>query len=381
MLTGESAVESGVITMRGRRRTLLAALLAGLLLVSSCSLIPYSTKASLGLVNEHIAYFDNVAGLYDGNDVAVLGMPIGRVLSVEPQGTRVKVVLAVDKNIDLPKDVRAAIVNTSIVTTRHIELTPAYTGGDKLGSSDQIGSQELNLAPVEIGTLFDSIDSMIDELSAGDGQEQGALANLIDLSAEIADGNGQALNEALTALAQAGRVGADNADAIGQILNSFATITTALTDNYPKMLTFSNTVTQVSEMLGDQSTGLVATLGNLNQTLENTSQFLAANSGTLGVSLNRLTSLAVNLSDYSRQVVEAVDLGPLLFQNLANSVSAEQGAWRASVLTDKSLLDNELLLTLCRNLNIQEDGCRTGQLLDFGPDLGVFSALMELSKE
>src|SRR5690606_13611578 len=100
--------------------------------VTGCSLVPATWKAAFGQAKTVTAYFDDASGIFEGNDVAVLGMPVGRVTSVEPQGTRVKVKLTVDNDIDVPADVTAAIVNTSIVTTRHVELSPTYKSGPKL---------------------------------------------------------------------------------------------------------------------------------------------------------------------------------------------------------------------------------------------------------
>lgn len=365
-------------TRRWRTATAGAAVAAAATLtLSSCSLIPTGVQTAVGAAQTYTAYFDSAAGLYEGNDVAVLGMPVGRVVSLHPEGTRVKVELAVNSDISIPADATAAIVNTSIVTTRHIELTPVYTGGDKLAVG---GTLAHTASPVEIGTLFDSIDALVDNLKGEPGGEQ-PIADLVDIAAGVADGNGDRLREALTALEKAGKVGADNADGLGQILRTISELTSALTANYPKMLALSNSVTQVSEMLGDQSVGLQATLDNVNSALQNTAEFLEGNAGNVSSSMTGLAALASNLSDYSRQLVDTIDMGPLLFQNLANSISAEQGAWRTQVLLDKSLVDNELLSRFCEAINLQKNGCRTGQLNDFGPDLGIYSALLELSKK
>lgn len=368
--------------MRGttRSRRALAALaltVAGGLAVTGCSLVPATWTAAAGQANTVTAYFEDAAGIFEGNDVAVLGMPVGRVTSVVPQGTRVKVQMTVDNSVDVPADVTAAIVNTSIVTTRHIELTPTYTEGPKLVDGGTIEHTE---APVEIGTLFDSIDRIVKSMS-GDAPGEGPIADFVDVTSGIASGNGDKLRVALDALSKAGKLGADNGDALTSIIVSLSALTTALTDNYPKMKQFSASMTQVSDMLGDQSVGLVATLADLNRTLQNTSEFLASSSGTISSSTGRLAALAANLSDFSREVVETIDVAPLLFQNLSNSVSAEQGAWRAQVLLDKSLLDNEMLNKLCNVLNMNQKGCDTGQLKDFGPDLGIYSGLLELSKK
>ncbi len=328
---------------------------------------------------EVTAYFDNVAGLYVSNDVAVLGMPVGQVTAVEPQGDRVKVTMTIDNDVPVPADATAAIVNTSIVTTRHVELTPpAYEGGPRLEDGSVLKETK---APVSVGgELFDAIDGLVVSLK-GEGPGSGPLADMIDItSGGIATGNGEEIRAALDQLGQASNVVSGNSDALVDIIETIEGLTTTLVKNYPKMTAFSKSVNEVSELLGSQSPGLVATLRNLNQTLQNTTAFLQNNTNTISVSFDRLAALTANLSDYSRQVVETIDVGPLLFQNLGNSISAEQGTWRAQVLLDKSLVDNELLAEFCEAINLQKDGCRTGKLKDFGPDMGIYSAMLELTK-
>lgn len=344
--------------------------------VSGCSFIPADWKVGLGQAIEVTAYFDNVAGLYESNDVAVLGMPVGQVTKVEPQGNRVKVTFTINKDVPVPAEATAAIVNTSIVTTRHIELSPAYEGGPKLEDG---GVVKQTKAPVSVGELFDSIDQLVVALG-GDGNGAGPLADMIDITSGIASGNGQAIREALNQLGSASEVVSGNSDTLRQLVITIQGLTSKLVANYPKMTAFSNSINQVAMLLREQSPGLLATLGDLNTALQNTTSFLQNNTGTISSSLGRLAALAANLSDFSRQVVETIDLGPLLFQNLSNSVSAEQGAWRAQVLLDKSLLDNELLAKFCETINLHKDGCRTGKLKDFGPDLGIYSGLLELTK-
>lgn len=362
----------------GLRRPILliGVALLGILGLSGCSMIPGSWKAAVGQAIEVTAYFDNVAGLYVSNDVAVLGMPVGQVTAVEPQGERVKVTMTIDSDVPVPADATAAIVNTSIVTTRHVELSPAYDGGPKLEDGSVLKETK---APVSVGELFDAIDGLVVALK-GEGEGPGPLAEMIDITSGIATGNGEEIRAALDELGGASDVVAGNSDALVDILETIEGLTTTLVQNYPKMTAFSESVNQVSQLLGDQAPGLLATLANLNQTLQNTTVFLQNNTNTMSVSFDRLAALTANLGDYSRQVVETVDVGPLLFQNLSNSISAEQGAWRTQVLLDKTLLDNELLAEFCEAINLQKDGCRTGKLKDFGPDLGIYSAMLELTK-
>ncbi|HEY9314124.1 MCE family protein [Williamsia sp.] len=360
------------------RRTIIvvAVLLTTALVGSGCSLIPEGWKHAAGQSIKLTAYFDSVAGLYVDNDVSVLGMPVGRVLSITPQGEHVKVEFTVDTDVPIPADATAAIINTSLVTTRHIELSPTYAEGAKLKDGDTVAKAK---APVEIGTLFDSVDNLVQEFQS-DPDGNGPLGDMLTISAGIFGDNGQRMKTAIEELSKFAQVGVDNGDALVEVIKNMSALTTELVDNYPKMTAFSASLTEVSQMLGEQSPGLQATLEALNQTLNNTATFLETNTSTLSGAMGRLAGLISNLSDYSRQLVDTIDVAPLAFDNLANSVSTEQGAWRAQLLVDKSLLDNELLSTFCEAINLHADGCRTGKLKDFGPDLGVFSALVELNK-
>ncbi|MFW0789581.1 MlaD family protein [Gordonia sp. CPCC 205333] len=79
--------------------------------------------------------FRDAVGLYPGNKVTMLGIQVGRVDQIEPVDDRVKVVMTVDRNATLPAELGAVTIANSIVTDRHVELTPAYTGGSTFDTS------------------------------------------------------------------------------------------------------------------------------------------------------------------------------------------------------------------------------------------------------
>lgn len=122
-----------------------AAGIAGLC-AAGCAVLPDSIA---GLpeqyLGEHIrisADFENVAGLYAGNEVAVLGVPVGRVETVTPRGSYVEVTMALDRDVEVPADAMAALISPQLITNRHVELAPAYRGdGPTLtdGAHIQIG--------------------------------------------------------------------------------------------------------------------------------------------------------------------------------------------------------------------------------------------------
>ncbi len=105
------------------------------------------------------AYFDKSVGIYEGSDVRVLGVKVGSVDGVEPQGDQVKVDMRVDRGVDIPADAKAAQVTPSVVSDRYIQLAPAYTGGEKMASGAVI-SRDRTATPVEVDQLYASIEEL-----------------------------------------------------------------------------------------------------------------------------------------------------------------------------------------------------------------------------
>ncbi|SKV46790.1 Putative Mce family protein [Mycobacteroides abscessus subsp. massiliense] len=75
-------------------------------------------------------------------------MPIGKVTKITSRGTYMEVEFTVDSKVKVPADAKAVTVSTSILTDRHIELTPVYRGGPTLKNGDIIGLDRTK-TPVE----------------------------------------------------------------------------------------------------------------------------------------------------------------------------------------------------------------------------------------
>ncbi len=95
-----------------------------------------------------VAYFENSNGIYVGDDVRILGVPVGRITSIEPQPERVKISFWYDDKYDVPADAKAAILSPTLVTARAIQLTPVYTTGPVM-KDDAVIPRERTAVPVE----------------------------------------------------------------------------------------------------------------------------------------------------------------------------------------------------------------------------------------
>src|SRR6476619_6141358 len=84
------------------------------------------------------AYFDRTVSLYKGSEVRVMGVNIGTVTAVVPEGDRVRVAMEYDDEYKLPKDAKAAIVTPTLTADRFVQIAPAYTSGPVMADNARI---------------------------------------------------------------------------------------------------------------------------------------------------------------------------------------------------------------------------------------------------
>ncbi|MGW0177657.1 MCE family protein [Rhodococcus sp. NPDC003322] len=330
---------------------------------------------------EVTAEFDSGAGLYVGNAVSVLGIEVGSVIRIEPQGTKVDVTMSLDRHVAVPADVSAVTVSTSVLTDRHVELTPPYTGGAILADGAVIGPDHTR-TPVEFDRLLSMADAMAQELQ-GDGQGHGPVSNLLDVSAAITVGNGDAMKSALTSLSQALRLGDDGGDqtrnAITTVVDNLATLSGVAADNQQQITEFGSTMNQLAEVLAKSEVGSGDTGAKLNAILDQATSILDANREALQGTASGATTVTGALVDYQRQLAEFLDLAPLLLDNAYNSMDQQTGSARVHAQLEKVFFDSQLTKEVCNLLGMKQLGCSTGTLADFGPDYGISGMLEGLA--
>ena len=135
------------------------------------------------------AYFGQAVGVYTGSDLRVLGVRIGKVESVRPEGRQVRVTMSIDHGVDVPADAVAVVVAPSVVADRYIQLSPAYTGGPRLADHAVIPVTR-TATPVELDQLYASISRLATALGPNGANRKGALSDLLDVGARDLGGNG-----------------------------------------------------------------------------------------------------------------------------------------------------------------------------------------------
>lgn len=350
-------------------------------MLTGCSLVPSGVNHALGQTIHVTADFENIAGMYPGNSVDVLGMPVGKVDSVVPHGTYVTVSMSVDADTPIPAGAIAALISPSVVTDRHIELSPAYTGSGPTLSDGAHLTVDRTRTPVEIDTLIKTLDGFSAALSAdGPDGTPGPLSGRV--AYPMLNGNGDKIRQTIEGLSGALKVGVDDKNAVANILIKLNDLTSMLADNDTQVEQFSNRMTNLTGLLAQQAPGLRAVLAQIDDFLADSSSVLGQNQNALGDALTRLDVTAEQLRANARNLTEVVDVAPLMFQNLSNAMTPMNGgAMRLHLLLDKSFADNEMLSLFCTRVMNRPDGCRVNEESDLGPDFGLTAALLGLEQK
>jgi len=319
------------------------------------------------------AQFDSAAGLYEGNVVAVLGMPVGKVTEIVPKNGYVEVTFTVDKDVKVPADVQAVTISNSILTDRQIELTPPYKDGPTLQNNATIGRNRTQ-TPVEFARVLDVLDKLAVSLR-GDGKGNGPIADVVNAGAAIVDGRGQEIKDALGELSNALRLSADRGevtkDQLTTIVRNVSSLSESAARNDELLREFGSTVRAMSQIIADEDLGTGTTGRRINQVLTETSDLLDKHRDTIKDLIANGDDVLGAVVDHERDLMELLDVTPMTLDNLYNVADPKNGALRVKVVTDKVLFDNQVIKEICNMMGLRQLGCSTGTLQDFGPDFGL----------
>jgi phospholipid/cholesterol/gamma-HCH transport system substrate-binding protein len=274
--------------------------------------------------NKIVGYFTSAVGLYPGDQIRIVGVPVGTIESIEPRAEDVKIIMSVDRGVKVPADARAIIMSPNLVAARFIQLAPAYTSGPALPDGATIALAH-TAVPVEWDEVKQSLTDLAKQLSPAAGQLQGPLGKAINQAADTFNGNGDSFRNSLRELSRAaGRLGDSRTDIFGTVKN-LQVLVDALSSSNEQIVAFSGHVASVSQVLAKSSTHLDNTLGTLNQALIDVKGFLQQNNSTLIGTVDKLTDLTQVLSDQSEDIEQVLHVAGPGIANFYNIYDPAQG--------------------------------------------------------
>jgi phospholipid/cholesterol/gamma-HCH transport system substrate-binding protein len=352
--------------LRGINPAVVAGLVLVLLLGAVLLLLPGSDQ-------KHVtAEFPRAISLYEGSDVKILGVGVGKVDSVDPEGTKVVVKFHYDAKYKVPADAKAAVISPSIVGDRFIQLTPVYTKGAVLADNARIGLDR-TATPLELDQIFGSITDLTtalgpDGANKPDASGTGALTRLLDSTAKNFGGQGVQFNQTLHNLSKFTKTLADNKDQLFGTVSEVEKFTNTLAKNDDTVRQFNDSLASGAQLLADEREDLANVLKNLSVAMTEVKSFVADNKAILSTNIKELNQLSKVLVKNRAALDETLTAAPVALNNLFLAYNESSGTLdtRANIGESAAKLSSTPSVVLCA---LVPDAC--GQLSSVVKLLGL----------
>jgi phospholipid/cholesterol/gamma-HCH transport system substrate-binding protein len=291
-------------------------------------------RASMSLNRTHlIVYFANTNGVFVGDEVRILGVPVGKIDAIEPGPEHVKVSFWYDGKYSVPADAKAVILSPSLVTARAIQLTPAYTGGPVLHDHAVI-PQDRTAVPVEWDDFRLQLQKLTQTLQPTEAGGVSTLGAFINTSANNLRGQGANIRDTLTNLSQAFSALGDHSNDIFGTFKNVSVLVTALQESTDLMRQLNQSLASVTGLLTNSPNEIGDAVADINTTIGDVQAFVAENRDTLGTTSEKLTSVTTVLNQSLDDIKQTLHITPTVFQNFINIYNPAQGTLTGALVVN-----------------------------------------------
>jgi phospholipid/cholesterol/gamma-HCH transport system substrate-binding protein len=271
-----------------------------------------------------VAYFDNSNGVFPGDEVRILGVPVGKIDTIEPQPDRAKVTFWFDDKYHVPADVKAVILSPQLVTARAIQLTPAYTGGPRLGNNAVI-PEERTAVPVEWDDVRQQLEKLTESLQPTQPGGVSPLGALVNTAADNLRGQGANIHDMIVKLSQAFSALGDHSNDIFSTIKNLSTLVSALQSSTDVMAQLNRNLATVTALLADDPNRIGHAVSDINKAAVDVQKFVAENRESLGTTADKLSGITKAVSDSLDDIKQTLHVSPNSFQNFVNIFEPAQG--------------------------------------------------------
>lgn len=265
-----------------------------------------------------VAYFDNSTGLYPGDDVRIRGVPVGKVVDIEPQPLRSKITFWFDRRYRVPVDAKAVIISPQLVSGRAIQLTPPYSGGPTMADGALI-PQDRTAVPVEWDDVRTQLERLTDILQPTEPGGVSTLGAAINTAADNLRGQGATIREAIIRLSQTLSTLGDHSKDIFGTVNSLSTLVSGLKDSSELLSQLNVNLAEASALLADDPNEVGTAVEDLNAVVGDVQSFVAENREPIGIASDKLASISnavVGSLDDLKQALHVVPNTMVNFNNI-----------------------------------------------------------------
>lgn len=287
-----------------------------------------------------VAYLPAAIHLYPGSAVTVLGVKIGTVTAVTPQGDRVKVVLSYDADRKVPAGARLVVDEPTLVADRVVELTPVYSSGPVLADHAVIPLTRTGV-PVELDQLSANLVQLADALGPRGANGNGSLTRFLRVMAANLRGNGERGHTTVTRLSQLLKTLGDNRQATFSTVRNLQAFTDELASHDQETRSFTTDLADVSGQLARESASFRAAMRNLGQALGDVAGFIHRNRAALAKDVDGLATVTRILGRERMLLAHMADMGAVGISNYPHMYTPSARTYNArfdNVATDNPTL-------------------------------------------
>jgi phospholipid/cholesterol/gamma-HCH transport system substrate-binding protein len=310
-----------VTALRGRRIGLASVLV--LLLIAGLVTVSPELKAADRVTV--VGYFENSNGLFAGDEVQILGVPVGEIVKIEPQPDRVKVIFWYDARYKVPADANAAVLSPALVTARAIQLTPAYSGGPIMQDNAVI-PEDRTAVPVEWDDFRTQLDSLTEMLQPSEPGGVAPLGAFINTAADNLRGEGANIRDAIIKFSRAISALSDHSTDIFGTVKNLSILVAALRASSDLMQQLNGNLAAVTALLTADPGAVGIAMQDLNGAVGEVQSFVAENREALGVTSDKLASVSQAVTDSLDDVKQTLHIAPTALNNYNNIWQPAQGA-------------------------------------------------------
>ncbi|MFF0531719.1 MlaD family protein [Nocardia amikacinitolerans] len=296
----------------------------------------------------YCAVMPDAVGLYPGNHVTSLGIPIGTVNSVRPEGTGVRVDFEVQQERVLRGEVTATTVSDTLVADRNL----AVLGEPGAAPWDRSTCITKTFTPKSISQTLQGFSQLAGQLTGGGKPgEQTRIRDSVVAFEAATSGTGPALNKLITDLGDALRAPDAAIGHIGGLLDSYGRLMSSIAMNWDDirivLLRASEGIAFINELWGrvvQLIDSLLVILPWLNSIAREYGRPIL---GALDGALPGLRLLSANVATL-RQLVEMI---PPIVQFFEEVIDPATGRPQLTYAAPKVGLSREQADQICAALN------------------------------
>ncbi|TJZ79543.1 MCE family protein [Rhodococcus oryzae] len=296
------------------------------------------------------AEFAQTDAVFPGNRVTVLGVPTGRIETVTPAGSRVRVTMSLPRGTKIPADAQAWVMSPSVVSDRTVELDPGYVDGPSLPDGAVIPLERTH-SPLSWDQLTRSVNELTLALNPAAAAPGAGIGDLLHTTANALEGNGQPFHDAVTTITQATSVVAGKSADITQLVDGLNVLVQAISDNQGTVNSLVDSITVTADEFSGQRDDITGALSALTELLGQVSALLSVHGAGLTSDVAQLAQLTGAIATKQNQLAEILDTAPTGFENVSNLVT-DDGRARVRLNVSTNLSQFPATKALCEKLPI-----------------------------